>query len=59
MEREDRERLIRIEENTKFLREKSEGHAKDIEDLKSWQNRMKGALLVIGSLLGIHLKGGQ
>jgi hypothetical protein len=59
MEREDRERLIRIDENVKHLRETSEGHSRDIEDLKSWQNRMKGALLVIGSLLGIHLKGGQ
>jgi hypothetical protein len=59
MEREDRERLVRIEENTKFLRERSEDHARDIEELKSWQNRIKGGLLVLGSLLGIHMKGGQ
>jgi hypothetical protein len=59
MEREDRERLVRIDENVKFLRETSAKHTSDIEELKNWQNRIKGGLLVLGSLLGIHMKGGQ
>lgn len=54
MDSDDRDRLIRIDENMKFVKERVADHARDIEELKTWKNWTAGAIAVLGAIFGVY-----